>query len=231
MPEINFHQGDCMDFMRSLPDKAFELAIVDPPYGIGRHGKPKSTSSHGGHKGYEFKGWDNEIPSAEYFTELFRVSKNQIIWGANYFAKYLPASSGWILWDKGQRIDQADGELAFSSIAKPLRVFTLNRVSILIDGAIHPTQKPVALYRWLLENYAKPGQRILDTHGGSMSSAIACFDLGFDLDICELDPDYFRDGKARFEKHVNRYHSGMGVPIADPTDYTNFSTGLFAHNQ
>lgn len=189
---------DCMVGMSRYPDKYFELAIVDPPYGIGRDGKPKSTSSHGGHKGYEFKGWDNEIPSPEYFTELFRVSKNQIIFGANYFAKYLPASSGWILWDKGQRIDQADGELAFTSIAKPLRVFTLNRVAIQTDGAIHPTQKPIKLYRWLLKNYAKENDKILDTHLGSGSSRIAAYDMGFDFTGFELDEDYFNAANKRF---------------------------------
>ena len=189
---------DCMAGMSRYPDNYFELAIVDPPYGIGRDGKPKSTSSHGGHKGYEFKGWDNEIPSPEYFTELFRVSKNQIIFGANYFAKYLPASSGWILWDKGQRIDQADGELAFTSIAKPLRVFTLNRVAIQTDGAIHPTQKPIKLYRWLLKNYAKENDKILDTHLGSGSSRIAAYDMGFDFTGFELDEDYFNAANKRF---------------------------------
>jgi site-specific DNA-methyltransferase (adenine-specific) len=201
-PKIELLNVDCMEYMATVPDKYFDLAVVDPPYGIGRDGKPKSTSSHGGHKGYEFKGWDNEIPSAEYFTELFRVSKNQIIFGANYFAKYLPASSGWILWDKGQRIDQADGELAFTSIAKPLRVFTLNRVAIQTDGAIHPTQKPVKLYRWLLHNYAKEGDKILDTHGGSMSSAIACHQMGFDLTLCELDKDYYEAGVKRFKEQT-----------------------------
>jgi site-specific DNA-methyltransferase (adenine-specific) len=193
---------DCMDYMATLPDKAFELAIVDPPYGIGRAGKPFSTSSHGGHKGFIDKKWDNEIPKQEYFDELFRVSKNQIIWGANYYPQFLKPSSGWILWDKGQRIDQADGELAFSSIDKPLRIFTLNRVSLLIEGTIHPTQKPVALYKWLLTRYAKPGDRILDTHGGSGSICIACHDLGFDLTWMELDADYYAAACKRYKDHA-----------------------------
>jgi site-specific DNA-methyltransferase (adenine-specific) len=201
-PKINLYNVDCMEFMRGLPDNAYDLAIVDPPYGIGRSGKPKSTSSHGGHKGYEKKDWDNAPPSKNYFLELFRISKNQIIWGANYYPKYLPSSPGWILWDKGQRIDQADGELAFSSIKKPLRIFTKNRVALLIEGAIHPTQKPVALYKWLLSNYANEGDKILDTHGGSMSIAIACHDKGFDLDLCELDKDYFEAGKKRYLQHA-----------------------------
>jgi len=188
---------DCMEYMKGLPDRAFDLAIVDPPYGIGRDGKPKSTSSHGGHKGYDFKGWDKGKPSPEYFIELFRVSEHQIIWGANYYPEYLKCSSGWVLWDKGQRIDQADGELAFTSINKPLRIFTLNRVSIHTDGAIHPTQKPVKLYKWLLKNYAKQGDKILYTHGGSMSIAIACHEMGFDLTLTEIDKDYYEAGLRR----------------------------------
>jgi len=191
---------DCMDYMRDLPDNAFDLAIVDPPYGINRGGKPKSTSKHGGHKGYEQKDWDVSPPGPEYFTELYRVSRNQIIWGANYYPQHLKPSPGWILWDKGQRIDQADGELAYSSIRKPLRVFTLNRVAIMVDGAIHPTQKPVKLYEWLLRNYAKPGDQILDTHLGSGSSAIAAHYAGHEFVGIELDRDYYEAACTRFDE-------------------------------
>ncbi len=190
-----------MKGMERFPDKYFDLAITDPPYGIGRAGKPKSTSKHGGHKGYEFKGWDNK-PTQNYFDELYRVSKNQIIWGANYYPEYLNASSCWVLWDKGQRIDQADGELAYTSFDTPLRVFKLNRVFIQIDGAIHPTQKPIALYKWLLQNYAKPGDKILDTHLGSQSSRIAAYKLGFDFYGWEIDKDYYEEGCKRFEKAI-----------------------------
>ena len=193
---------DCMEYMKDVGGKYFDLAICDPPYGIGRDGKPKSTSSHGGHKGYEFKGWDSDKPTGAYFDELFRVSKNQIIWGANYYPEYLSSSPGWILWDKGQRIDQADGELAYSSFNKPLRVFTLNRVAIQVDGAIHPTQKPIKLYKWLLKNYAKEGDKILDTHGGSRSLAIACHDMGFDHVSCEIDLDYHNDSVKRYNNAI-----------------------------
>lgn len=192
---------DCLEYMKTVPDKHFDLAIVDPPYGIGRDGKPKSTSSHGGHKGYDFKGWDKNIPTIEYFLELRRVTKNTIIWGANYFVEFLLPSPGWILWDKGQRIDQADGELAASTFDKPLRIFTLNRVHIQLDGAIHPTQKPVALYKWLLKNYAKEGDKIFDSHTGSASIAIACHDYKFDLVGCELDKDYYEAALKRFNNH------------------------------
>lgn len=193
---------DCMEFMKDVPDKFYDLAIVDPPYGIGVDGQTKSTSKHGGRRAKEFKGWDNQTPDENYFNELFRVSKNQIIWGANYFTKYLPSSMGWIFWDKGQRICNSDGELAFSSFQRALRVYELNRVYITQHGDTeHPTQKPVKLYEWLLMNYAKEGDKILDTHGGSQSSRIACYNLGFELDIIELDQEYFEQGNKRFEQH------------------------------
>lgn len=201
---INFHNCDCMEFMRSLPDEAYDLAIVDPPYGIGRDGAQKTTSKHGGRKAHSFKGWDNCAPDKEYFYQLFRVSVNQIIWGANYFTPYLPPKMGWIFWDKGQRICNSDGELAFSSFDRALRVAEYNRVELLKEGTIHPTQKPAVLYRWLLTNYAKQGNKILDTHGGSGSIAIACHDLKFDLDICELDKDYFEAMQKRFNNHISQ---------------------------
>lgn len=201
---LDLRLADCMDVMKEFPDKHFDLAIVDPPYGIGRSGKPASTSSHGGHKGYPDKGWDTKPPDADYFRELFRVSKNQIIWGANYYPEHLRKSPGWILWDKGQRIDQADGELAFSSFDKPIRVFTLNRVALMVEGTIHPTQKPVKLYKWLLKNYATPGQRILDTHLGSGSHAIACHYAGMHLTACEIDADYFEAAKERIKRETSQ---------------------------
>ena len=191
---------DCMEYMRGLPDKAFDLAIVDPPYGIGRDGSKKTTSKHGGRKAHEFKGWDNATPNKKYFDELKRISKNQIIWGANYFSEFLPPSMGWVFWDKGQRICNSDGELAFTSFQKALRVVEYNRVELLLEGTIHPTQKPVKLYEWLLQNYAKQGDKILDTHLGSGSSAIAAHYGGFDFVGCELDTDYFNAASKRFEQ-------------------------------
>jgi site-specific DNA-methyltransferase (adenine-specific) len=187
--------------MASKPDKHYKLCIVDPPYGIGRDGSLKTTSKHGGRKSHDFKGWDLYTPDNKYFDELFRISENQIIWGGNYFTKYIPASMGWVFWDKGQRICNSDGELAFTSFKRALRVVEYNRVELLKEGTIHPTQKPVQLYRWLLQNYAKPGDNILDTHGGSMSSAIACDMEGYDLDICEIDKEYFDAGVKRFKEY------------------------------
>jgi site-specific DNA-methyltransferase (adenine-specific) len=201
---LDLRHGDCMDLMREFPDKHFDLAIVDPPYGIGRDGSERTTSSHGGRKAHERKGWDAKPPGAEYFRELRRVSRDQIIWGANYYPEHLCASMGWIFWDKGQRICNSDGELAFSSFDRALRVVEMNRVELLKEGTIHPTQKPVKLYRWLLENYAKPGQRILDTHLGSGSHAIACYYFGAHLTASELDADYFRAASERIGRETSQ---------------------------
>ena len=199
MPESKIYNIDCLAAMREMPDNAFELAIVDPPYGIGMDGQRGGAHR----KAYKFKGWDSGIPPEEYFTELFRVSKNQIIWCANYFCKFLPKSMGWVFWDKGQRISQSDGELAFTSFERALRVFECNRFHIARDGAIHPTQKPIALYKWLLQNYAKPGDTILDTHLGSGSSRIAAYDMGFDFTGYELDAEYFNASDVRFKNHIS----------------------------
>lgn len=204
MPKIELLHIDCMEYMAGLPDKAFDLAIVDPPYGIGRDGAKRTTSKHGGRKSHDFKGWDKKTPDATFFNELRRVSKNQIIWGANYFSEFLPPSMGWIFWDKGQRICNSDGELAFTSFGRALRVVEYNRVELLLEGTIHPTQKPVALYKWLLHNYAKPGDRILDTHGGSRSLAIACHQMGFDHVSCELDKDYHEASVKRFKEQTKQ---------------------------
>lgn len=182
--------ADCMEALRQTPDKYFDLAIVDPPYGIG------ISSDHVRHK-HTKKAWDTEIPTAEYFYELMRVSDNQIIWGGNYFLDFLGQTQSFLIWDKVQPHDfsLAMCEMAWSSIQSPAKIW---RHSVLLEhGKIHPTQKPVALYSWLLDNYAKHGQRILDTHGGSMSSVIAASNLGFEITCCELDEDYFNAGVAR----------------------------------
>jgi site-specific DNA-methyltransferase (adenine-specific) len=197
------HLCDCMDFMRGKPFKAYDLAIVDPPYGIGFDGRKKSTSSHGGHKGYKQKNWDKK-PDQKYFNALLGISKNQIIFGANYFTKFLDPSMGWIYWNKGQAgcLGASDGEFAYSSFDRAAREVLINRVELLKEGTIHPTQKPVALYKWLLKNYAKPGQTIFDSHVGSGSSRIACYDMGFDFEGCELDADYHAAQGKRFADHI-----------------------------
>lgn len=153
-----------------------DVLVTDPPYGIGRDGKPMSTSSHGGHKGYPRMMWDNDRPSRSAFDALRAATRAQVIWGGNYFADMLPAESGWLLWDKGQRIDQADGEMAWTNLGTPLRIFTLNRVAIASDGAVHPTQKPVALMRWVIQK-CPPGT-ILDPYAGSGTTLVAAKSLG-----------------------------------------------------
>ena len=188
-----------MALMARYPDKHFDLAIVDPPYGIGRDGG--ETGKYW--KWYEPKEWDSKRPDAAYFLELRRVSKNQIVWGANYMTEHLPPSMGWIVWDKGQDLTMSDCELAYTSFERALRRKVMNRCKIGdMGGRIHPTQKPVALYRWLLENYAEPGQRVLDTHLGSGSHAIAAHYFGAHLTACEIDPDYYAEAMARIKRET-----------------------------
>lgn len=189
--------------MRTMPDNAFDLAIVDPPYGIGA-GKRKVGP---GWITRESKDWDERIPSAEYFSELFRVSKNQIVFGGNYMTDYLPPSMGWIVWNKGQRdFTLADGELAWTSFKKALRIFDLVRgcattENLQTGGKIHPTQKPISIYKWILKRYAQPGDTILDTHLGSGSSAIAAHDNGFEFTGIEIDPEYYAGARKRLIDH------------------------------
>jgi len=191
------HNEDCMIGMARFPDNYFQLSIVDPPYGINF----AKTQTGKGWIVRKSKDWDKLPPSKEYFNELQRISKNQIIWGGNYFTEYLRPTMGWIFWDKGQRdFSLADGELSWTSFDKALRVFDYSRAKLNQKReGLHPTEKPVALYKWLLKNYAKAGDKIIDTHLGSQSSRIACYDGGFDFWGWEIDEDYFRDGNKRFE--------------------------------
>ena len=190
---------DCMALMARYPDKYFDLAIVDPPYGI-----DINSSGRLGHYGGKGKTWDAQIPSAAYFAELRRVARHQIIWGGNYFP--LPCSRGWIYWDKDTAagVSFGDGELAWASVETVVRRVRIQWSGFLgADGErIHPTQKPVALYRWLLETYAKPGQRILDTHLGSGSHAIAAHYFGAHLTACEIDADYYAAAMARIQRET-----------------------------
>jgi len=206
---INLHHTDCMEFMRGLPDKYYELDVVDPPYGIDADvknstEKKQSKKSASRSKKYGLQIWDEEIPSDEYFDELLRVSKRQIIWGANYFGLV----GGMIYWHKNVTMPTySTGELAWVSWLNKIDFVNIAWHGMIQqdmsnkETRIHPTQKPVVLYKWLLKNYAKAGDKILDTHGGSMSIAIACHDMGFDLDLCELDADYYAAGVKRFENH------------------------------
>ena len=193
-----------MKLMARYEDNHFDLAIVDPPYGIGISGqKEQKKGKKSDRKYHKEKDWDNEIPNKEYFEQLFRVSKNQIIWGANYFVEHLnKGTKGWVVWDKAQYgLTMSDCELAYSSFQKPTRVYIKNRAVLISQNTIHPTEKPIKLYEWLLMNYAKEGNKILDTHLGSGSIAIACHNLKYDLTACELDKEYYEAAIKRIEKH------------------------------
>ena len=205
---INLYNKDCMLALKEFKDNQFDLAIVDPPYGIGasigmgEHSKRKYKNKN--------KDWDNKTPSKYYWEQLFRISKNQIVCGANYFIEHLYSTKSFIAWIKNNPApDFAKAELIWTSYNKNAQVYDMNGIQIqhkiLWDGgSIHPTQKPVSLYEWLLMNYAKEGDKILDTHLGSGSIAIACHKLGFDLEGYELDKEYFEAAKKRLKQHQSQ---------------------------
>ena len=213
---------DCMEYMKTVPDKYYQLSIVDPPYGIGfdrentsmsagerKDGTKRNMKSWSNPRptGYAVKEWDSKRPGADYFNELMRVSKNQIVWGGNYFTDILPPSGGWVVWEKGvpDGMSLSQAELAWTQCLNSIKI-----ARILWAGykkaeqvvRIHPTQKPVALYKWLLKNYAKPNDKIFDSHVGSGSIRIACHDMGFDFMGCELDPDYWKAQEERYKQHT-----------------------------
>lgn len=202
---------DCIEGMKQYPDKYFELAIVDPPYGINADiqqnklgGNKGFNKKSGKYKKYHNTNWDDEIPNELYFNELFRVSKNQIIWGGNYFFDI--DLTGVIIWYKGNSGNFKEGEMAKSSF-NTFKIYSMSRADAYINNGdlkIHPTQKPKELYKWLLTNYAKKGDKILDTHLGSGSSRIAAYDLGFDFIGFELDEDYFKASEKRFKQHTDQ---------------------------
>lgn len=198
---ITLYNADCMDILKQTPDKYYSLCIVDPPYGININvsiGRRKGDKKSNYHK---FAGEDNGIPNEEYFKELFRVSKNQIIWGGNYMTDFLYPSSCWLLWDKGfsEDVTFAQFEMAWTSFKSSCKKFDYNAAKNI--DRIHPTQKPVQLYKWLLNKYAKEGDTILDTHLGSGSSAIAAHDGGFEFTGIELDEEYYNAAKERLILH------------------------------
>ena len=207
---ISIYNGDCMDLLRQTPNKYYDLCIVDPPYGIGEDGlKNHSRGKLAKPKLYTPKNWDKSTPNKEYFDELIRVSKNQIIWGANHFISKMPYdSSCWIVWDKNNGDnDFADCELAWASFKTSVRMFKYTWAGMIQENMknkevrIHPTQKPIQLYKWLLNKYAKAGDTILDTHLGSGSSAIAANDGGFEFTGIELDEEYYNAAKERLILH------------------------------
>ena len=230
---------DCMEYMRTVPDKYFDLAVVDPPYGIGITGTPggenkqqipfggiggaKAFGKGGGKKVITPKSYhpfdDQKPPDAEYFSELKRVSKNQIIWGGNYFLDHLGATPCLLCWDKG-RVDLnfADGEFAWTSFRSPARICRYKWNGLLQENMankerrIHPTQKPVDLYRWIYARYAKPGDKILDTHLGSGSSRIAAYDAGLDFVGCEIDKYYFTEQEKRWAAYTSQMSLFVDAP-------------------
>ena len=199
---------DNMELMKQYPDGWFDLAVVDPPYGIGA----AKEKPHNGWVDWGVKQWDNESPKAEYFTELKRVSKNQIIWGANHFISKMPYdSSCWLIWDKGQRdFSLADGEMAWTSFSKAMRIKTYSRAKALQEGKIHPTQKPLTLYDWQIGQFATEGMKLLDTHFGSGSIALAVHKanvldkMNLHLTACEIDPEYFEKSVTRIRKSISQ---------------------------
>lgn len=209
--KITITNEDNMELMARYPDKYFDLAIVDPPYGINMDGGKIGGNNLGKSKDYTQKDWDKEPPKLEYFQELMRVSKNQIIWGANHFISRIAFdSSCWIIWDKDNSGNFADCELAWTSFNSAVRKFKWRWNGMLQQNMkdkeqrIHPTQKPVQLYKWILDKYAKEGDKILDTHLGSGSIAIACHDYGFELTGCELDKEYYDKAIQRIKNHVSQ---------------------------
>jgi len=203
---INITNEDNMELMARYEDNHFDLAIVDPPYGID---VTKMTLGNGKKKiDRGTTDWDSNTPTKEYFKELRRVSKNQVVWGANYMTENLPPSMGWIYWDKGTGAnDFSDGELAYTSFNRALRSFKVSWVGANANNGtprIHPTEKPIKLYEWILDNYAREGQKILDTHLGSGSIAIAAHNRKFDFTACELDKNYFDAATKRLNQHKSQ---------------------------
>ena len=199
---------DCMEYMVKCKDKQFDLAIVDTPYGIGKSWKKDRFGQFYNKKDTTYK--NEKIPDKKYSKELFRISKNQIIWGYNYYSHILPATNHIIIWNKMRDVKKtfmSEAELAWTNIKIPIRIFNIiwngfEKGSETIIKTIHPHQKPILLYKKILENYAKPGQTIFDSHVGSGSVRIACHDLGFDFTGCELDKDYYEAQEKRFQNHI-----------------------------
>lgn len=190
--------ADCMEVLPKL-DKV-DAVITDPPYGINKDGQIKSSGKHGGRKHYDFLGWDGERPSNEIFELILNISKIHIIWGGNYFADLLPPTMRWLVWDKGQRINQSDGELAWTSMQSALRILTMNRVELLKDGAEHPTQKPLRLMQWCIDQCTNNPKTILDPFMGSGTTGVAAIQMGRKFIGIEREESYFNIACERIEQ-------------------------------
>lgn len=207
MIELNtIYNEDCLETMKRMPDNFVDLIVTDPPYGLGIDGQKKSKSTNPKHnrKEHKFLGWDGSIPPAEIFREMERVSKNQVIWGGNYFVEHLTKGrKGWIVWDKGQHgLTMSDAELAYSSFNKPTRVIVANRAQILKDGSVHPTQKPLILIKKVLGLYANTGDLIYDPFMGSGTTAKACRDMGLEYIGSEISKEYCEIAESRLKQEA-----------------------------
>ena len=215
--DATLYLGDCAEILPTLG--RFDAIVTDPPYGIGRDGSRESTGAHGGRKAYEFKKWDRERPSYSAFSLMLQFSKYQIIWGGNYFSDYLPPTQKWLVWDKGQRINQSDGELAWTSMSGALRIFTLNRVALLIDGSDHPTQKPLKLMQWCISQLPADVETICDPFMGSGTTGVAAIQAGKKFVGIEREPAYFETAVKRIKEASDQgrlFVEPKRKPVAHP---------------
>ena len=194
--DCTLYLGDCRDILPTLGK--VDAVVTDPPYGIGKDGQKRTTGGNGGRKAYDFKGWDSERPDPALLVAIYGLAPVCVIWGGNYFADLFPPAGKWLVWDKGQRINQSDGELAYTSLPGALRILTMNRVELMIDGSEHPTQKPVKLMQWTLGQIGNPGT-ILDPFMGSGTTGVACANLGRSFIGIEREPSYFDIACRRIE--------------------------------
>ena len=200
---VQLHLGDCLEVMRSMPDKSVDAVITDPPYGIGIDGSKESIQNGVQiRKQYDFKGWDKSIPTVDVFVNINRVSETQIVFGANYFNEYLEQGhKGWIIWEKGQRnLSMSDCEIIYTNLNKPTRVHTVHRAKLWAENPQHPTQKPITLMKWILENYTHENDTIFDPFMGSGTTGVACVQTGRNFIGCEIDPTYYAIAERRIQE-------------------------------
>lgn len=213
--DATLYLGDCAEIMPML--EKVEAVITDPPYGIGKDGQKRTTGGNGGRKAYDFKGWDGERPADAIFEMILKAGETHAIWGGNYFADLLPPTMRWLVWDKGQRINQSDGELAWTSIQGALRIMTMNRVELMKDGAEHPTQKPIRLMEWTIDQVGKP-KSILDPFMGSGTTGVAAIRMGRSFIGIERDPAYFAIACRRIETAVSQGQLFAPEPVKQLQD-------------
>lgn len=198
---VTLYQGDCREVLPTLG--RYDAVVTDPPYGIGKDGQKRSKGGHGGRKAYDFMGWDKERPDPEMFALLLDAGAKHVVWGGNYFADLFPPTGKWLVWDKGQRINQSDGELAWTSESGALRIFEMNRVALLKEGAEHPTQKPIEVMEWSIRQIGMP-KRVLDPFMGSGTTGVAAVKLGSHFTGVELEPRYFDIACRRVAEELRR---------------------------